>query len=238
MKKTKKTETKSTKKTVRAPRKVEEMNVTPSESTPANAEVTRKNNFFPIMAGVFLVGLAGGFALTTLYQKQQPAATVNGENITMAALNDELMKQGGQKILDNKVTETLILQEARKQKINISDSDVTKKINDLEKQLTAQGQNMDNLLSAQGQTRDDLKQQVRIQLIVEKLFGKDLTVTEKEAQAYFETNKASYGADVTYESKANEIKDGLKNQKLATKFQKWLEDTKSKAKIQYYLKKA
>ncbi|HLL60293.1 MAG TPA: hypothetical protein VK338_01120, partial [Candidatus Nitrosocosmicus sp.] len=87
---------------------------------------------------------------------------------------------------------------------------------------------------SQGQTRDDLKKQIKIQILVEKMFGKDLAVTDKEAQEYFEKNKESYG-EATYESKANEIKNGLKNQKLAEKFQSWLEDVKSKAKIKYYI---
>jgi parvulin-like peptidyl-prolyl isomerase len=207
-----------------------------TEPTSETTNQTYPKNMPMLLLAMLAMGLIGGYALTTLYQEQRPAATVNGENITMSALEKDLMAQGGQKVLDNKVTETLIFQEAKNRKINPTDEEINAKIKDIEKDITSKGQNLDNLLKAQGQTRDDLKQQVKIQTIIEKMFDKDINVTEKEAKDYFEQNKASYGTDVTYESKAQEIKDGLKNQKLADKFQAWLADVKAKAKIKTYLK--
>lgn len=205
---------------------------TPSRSINENYP----KNMPMLLLSMLAMGLIGGYAITTLYQEQRPAATVNGQNISMSTLQTELLRQGGQKVLDNKITETLIFQEAKNKNINPTDAEINDKIKSIEKDITAKGQNLDNLLKAQGQTRDDLKQQVKIQTIIEKMFSKDINVTEQEAKDYFEKNKASYGADVTYESKVQEIKDGLKNQKLADKFQAWLADAKAKAKIKTYLK--
>lgn len=232
---------KKIKKVAAKPRKTSVVENAHVESDHIQTNSHLESNIYPknmpmLLLAMLAMGLLGGYALTTLYQEQRPAATVNGQNISMSTLQTELMRQGGQKVLDNKITETLIFQEAKNKNINPTDAEINDKIKSIEKDITAKGQNLDNLLKAQGQTREDLKQQVKIQTIIEKMFGKDIKVTEQEAKDYFEKNKASYEANATYESKAKEIKDGLTNQKLADKFQAWLESAKAKAKIKTYLK--
>lgn len=161
-------------------------------------------------------------------------AVVNRTPITRLSLDQELEKQGGKQVLDNRVTEILIFQEAQKQKVQVSDADIDARIKEIENQLSSQGQNLDSLLAAQGQTRESLRGQVKIPMLVEKLLGKDIQISDADISAYFESNKAFYPKGTTLESKKESIKNELYQQKLQEKFQTWIADLKQQAKIYYF----
>jgi foldase protein PrsA len=202
------------------------------KTSPEDAKMKPRTFVIPLVVGI-VVGVAVMNGISNL----QPAAIVNGQPISKQEIYKDLMKQGGDKILDNKITETLIMQEAKKKNIEASDKEINARIDSIDKDITAKGQNIDTLLKSQGQTRQDLKDQLKIQILVEKLLGNQVAVTEQEAKDYFDKNKEAYGEDATYESKAVEIKDGLKNQKLSEKFQEWLTKVKGQAKISNFLTK-
>ena len=52
------------------------------------------------------------------------AASVNGQPITRLAVVKEAEKQGGKQVLESLVTNTLIEQEARKQKVTVTDIEI------------------------------------------------------------------------------------------------------------------
>lgn len=189
-----------------------------------------KKLLLPILGVVILI-LALGFIFKSLFV----AAVINNHPITRYELDKELERQGGQQVLDSKVTEILILQEAKKQKIEISQADVDAKVKSLEDQITAQGQNLDTLLQQQKQTRADLNQQVKIQLIIEKMIGSSLQATDEEAKVFFDANKSYYPQGTTFESQKESIKSQLVQQKMSEKFQTLIADLKQKSKSYYFL---
>lgn len=161
-------------------------------------------------------------------------ALVNGRPITRLTLDRELEKQGGKQVLESKITEILILNEAKKEKVSISPLEIEQKIKEIESQL--QGQKLTDLLAMQGQTLKDLEKQIKLQLSIERILSKDISVSDKDISDYFEKNKDSYPKDTKLEDKKAEIKSLLLNQALGQKFQSWLEESKKKAKIYYFLK--
>lgn len=161
-------------------------------------------------------------------------ALVNGRPITRLSLDRELEKQGGKQVLESKITEILILNEAKKEKVSISPLEIEQKIKEIESQL--QGQKLTDLLAMQGQTLKDLEKQIKLQLSIERILSKDISVSDKDISDYFEKNKGSYPKDTKLEDKKAEIKSLLLNQALGQKFQSWLEESKKKAKIYYFLK--
>lgn len=163
------------------------------------------------------------------------AAMVNNQPITRWSIDRELEKQGGQQVLEAKITEALILQEGQKQKINISQADIDEEIKKIEEQVKGQGQDLDSLLKLQGQTREGLVKQIKMKLIVEKIIGRDLQISDEKVKEYFDQNKTIYPKGTTFEAKKDEIKTQLFQQEMATKFQTWLEDIKKQAKIYYFL---
>lgn len=178
-----------------------------------------------ILAAAFLYGFKDRFLV----------ALVNNQPITRAALDRELEKQGGATTLENLVLKTLLFQEGKKKKINISPSEIENKIQELEKELTTQGQNLESLLAMRGQTRADLVEQIKIQLIVEQLLAGKTQATEEEMKKYFEENKTYYPKGTTFESKKAEIEQTLIQQKMGEEFQVFVENLKKQAKIVYFL---
>ena len=163
-------------------------------------------------------------------------AIVDNHPITRFYLDRELERQGGKQVLEGKITEILISQEAARQKIIVSQEEINQKISQIEEQLKPQGQNLEAVLAMQGQTKKDLEKQIKLQVLVEKLLGKDISISEQAITDYFDKNKDSYTKSAKLEDKKEEIQNTLRNQALSEKFQPWLEDLKSKAKIYYFLK--
>lgn len=156
------------------------------------------------------------------------AATVNGRPITRLAMVSELEKQDGKQVLQSLVTKELIKQEASKNKITVSKDEINTEISKVEETIKKQGQTLDQALTVQGWTRADLEDQIRTQLLVEKLLADKVSVTDKEVDDYIKENKSTETKDA--------VKSLLKQQKLMTAYQTWIQDLLSKAKINYFVK--
>jgi len=163
-------------------------------------------------------------------------AIVNNRPISRFGFDRALEKQGGQQVLDNIVTEMLINQEAQKQNVMATRADLDQKFTEIDNQLKTQGQGLDAALAANGQTRADFDSQMKTQIVLEKMLGKDISVTDEEINSYFTENKATFDKGATLESEKANIKNTLLQQKLSEKLQPWLKDLQSKAKILYFIK--
>ena len=100
--------------------------------------------------------------LLGLLKDQFVAASVNGKQINRIELIRELEEKEGKRALENLVSEELILQEAEKRNMSVTDEEVDREIGTIEKTIKSQGQNLDDLLTLQGLTRQQLKDEVRI----------------------------------------------------------------------------
>lgn len=166
-------------------------------------------------------------SLAYYFKGQFIAAMVNGRPIWRWTLVRELEKQAGGQILDSLITKTLILQEAKKQKITISNAEIDQEIKEIEEKMTAQGQNLDQVLGLQGMTREGLEEQIQISQIAEKIVGQDVEVTEEEVDNYLEENKDYLPENISRE----EIKEQLGQQKIGEKFQTWVQSLRDGAEI-------
>lgn len=163
------------------------------------------------------------------------AASVNGQLVNRLTIIKELEKQGGKKTLDTIILKTLINQEAKKRKINISAKEVNTELAKIESGITSQGATLDDLLQQQGMTKNDLTDEIKIQLFVTKMAGNNISVTDKEIDDYL----ASSSSDLTQsapELTRNQVKETIKQQKLQEKIQTFVADLKAKAKINYFIK--
>lgn len=161
-------------------------------------------------------------------------AMVNNQPITRWSVISELERQSGKKALDSIVSQTIIQQEAAKQKIVIKDAEITAEIKKIETNLSAQGQKLDSALAAQGMTMDELKKQIRIQKTLEALVGQDIKISDKEIDAFIEENKAAIPTGTPAEETRAQVADTLKQDKLSSKIQKWITDHQKSTKIQYF----
>lgn len=180
---------------------------------------------------IVVVILAGAFFLKGLFV----VALVNNQPISRFTLDRELEKQGGKQVLENKISEMLIFNEANKQKVTVTQAEIDAKLKQIEDQVTAQGQKLDDLLAQQGQTRVELQSQIKIQILVEKMVGKDIQITDKEISDYFTTNSSTYPKGTKLEDKKADIQKTLYQQKLSAAFQPWLDNIRKSASIRYFV---
>lgn len=166
-------------------------------------------------------------------------ASVNGQYINRLSILKELEKQGGQKVLDTTILKTLINQEAKKRKVNVSEKELTTELLKIESNVTSQGTTLEALLLQQGMTKKDLEGEIRIQLLVTKMVDNKISVTEKEIDDYLNSQKEQIsltGIEETTELTRDQAKEAIKQQKTQEKIQTFVTDLKAKAKISYFVK--
>ena len=163
------------------------------------------------------------------------AANVNGKPISRLDIIKRLEKQGGKKELDTVISQMLIEQEAQKRKIVISSNDIDKQYNLIKTNNESQGKNLDQLLSTQGMTVNDLKTQIKLQLMLEKMLDKDIKVTDDEVNKFIEEQKASIPESMKPDEVKKIASNQLKQQKLNQKVQEFIQNLKKNAKINYFV---
>ncbi|QQG43893.1 MAG: SurA N-terminal domain-containing protein [Candidatus Roizmanbacteria bacterium] len=207
-------------------------NNTPSPIIVKLEKLKPPKKYLPLVVLIIIAVLLG---LLFYFKGLFIAAIVNGQPISRLEVIKELEKQGGQRTLESLITKNLILQEARKNKINISSKELDEEIKKIESQVSKQGQNLDQLMAAQGITRDLLKEQIRVQKIIEKILGNKITVTDKEVDDYIQNNKQSLPENLQGDELKKNIKQQLQQQKLSTAFQQWMEQARKDAKISTFV---
>ena len=212
---------------------------TTSETTASSVQsvsTQTNNNLFKLNKKSFLIGLAVLIiALLFIFKNWFVVAIVNGQPISRLEMVQELEKQSGKQTLNSLVTKTLILQEAKKQNVNVSNQEIDAEINKIESNVKKQGKSLNDALQAQGLTRSDLMEQIKIQKIIEKLLGKDTKVTDEEVNTYIQQNSAQFPEGSDTPEFRNQIKEQLAQQKLSEKFQAWLAKLQKDAKISYFI---
>lgn len=161
---------------------------------------------------------------------------VNNRPITRYSLVKELEKRAGKQVLEDLITRDLIFQEAEKQGIQVSQEEMKAKIKELEEQAKGLGGDLDSFLQMQGQTRKELEEQIRVQLVLDKMLGQDVGISEEEIQQYFEENKDFFSVETEFETIKEDLRENLRREKINEKLQSWLGELRTKAKIRYFLK--
>ena len=144
------------------------------------------------------------------------AARVNGEPITMTELNEQLeqlkqqypnMFEGEegearllefkQRLLDNLIDQKLVLQAADERGIEVTDEDVQTQIDQL-KQGFETDEEWEEALTNAGMNPDTLEDQIREQLLTQKLIeslSTDVEISDTDIQEYYESNKQMFYED-------------------------------------------
>lgn len=157
------------------------------------------------------------------------AAMVNGKPLFRWDVERSLVSRFGAQTLESMISERLIADTAASQGVNITKEDVEKKMNDLVKTLGPDVK-IEDLLKYQGMTKSDFENQIRLQLTVEKLLGKDVAVTDIEVDEFIVKNRETMTA-TDEAALRTEAKTALESQKVSEKIQPWFAELKAKAKI-------
>lgn len=142
------------------------------------------------------------------------AASVNGVPVAQADIDKQfaLIKQQQQKvfegpagadqekrfrasILDYLITAELIRQEAKKQGVTVSESDVDTRVAQIKKIFDNNQARFEQALKEQGMTPDELRSKLHDQAVAEKMLArvnKGIKTDEKAIKAYYEKNKSQF----------------------------------------------
>lgn len=157
------------------------------------------------------------------------AAMINGSPVTNLELQMKLNQQFRSQTLNQLINEKIILGEAAKNNAVATDEEITKKVQDIETSVGG-AKAFDDILSSQGQDRNTIKEQIKLQLTIEKLYQNEATVSAQEVDKFLETNKSQLRATDSAQQ-AKEAEDLLKQQKLSQIFNEKFQVLRQSAKI-------
>jgi len=175
-------------------------------------------------------------AISVYYLKNQiVVATVNGQPVMRWTLIRELERQAGAQTLDSLVSRQLLMQEAKKKNVTVTDADIDEAFKRLEETVASQGQELDNLLSLQNMTREDLLEDIRFQLIVEKLVEENVTITDEEVDKFIEENKEFLEENADQVQLREDVRKQIRDRKIGEEAQALMQKLRDEGSIQTYL---
>lgn len=168
--------------------------------------------------------------------------------ITRIQLYSQLEGRYGKEMKDQLVTEALILNESSRRGVRVSDEELGAEVKKIEDQQGG-AEKLAQILELQGLSMDELKRQLKYRLMITKMFGENINISDEEINQYYTENKAAFNANssqtnpdgsavlgATQEASPTgqlkeEIKGQLKQQKLSDEYSKWLEQAKSSERV-------
>lgn len=173
-----------------------------------------------VIAG--LIYMASKSGESRLLRQKEIAAVVNDEQITMAYLDEqydrvpemyrEFITKGV--LLNQTINEVILLQEAKKQGIEVGEEDVTAEIESAMAQAGVSAEELDERLAEQNISREFLEElytkQLTINALLDKVVFKDIDVTDEEIEGFYDSRIHAMHILVETEDEANDIIDGLK----------------------------
>lgn len=142
------------------------------------------------IVGIVVLLVLVGVAVFTQdkVDRQHKVASVNGVVITRETLHNKLEERFGRMALEQLIMEELIKQEAKKKKIKVDDKEIQNRINEIKKQMGSP-EKFNQVLAQNNMTQDGMKQQIRIEITLEKFIEKE--IKEKEIEALQKEKKVS-----------------------------------------------
>lgn len=179
----------------------------------------KKINLKVIVAGVLIAATSLSVFGVAASNKtgDSVVARINNEAITKNELYEILVKQNGEEALNSLISDRIINLEAKKQSITISQEEMQKELDEVIAQSGGQEQ-FELTLKMYGYSQEDIKQNIEMNLKINKLLESDITITEEEMAVYFEENKDTFAVQeqvkashilVDSEETAQEVKNKL-----------------------------
>lgn len=173
--------------------------------------------------------ILGFLGLLFYFKNWFVVAWVDNRPISRLAYMGEVNRLAGQQALSTLITKRLILAEADKRNLTVSNEELNAEMQSLEGIAKQQGMSLDELLATQDLTRSVLIEEIRIQKLLEKMAG-DITVSPEELQVYWEENQSLY-PDQTLAELTNQLTNQIKQQKLSDAVQGLITQLQGQAKV-------
>lgn len=220
------TEVKAVKKVSKPKKTTEVESESQTTSSTVFSTINKIENISVKKKTIILLSIAILAVLGYLIYKLMIVAWVDNTPITRMQLDKTLEEKYGKDLKEQLISERLISQEAKKRGVNATSQDIDTQIKKIEDQQGG-ADKLNQLLQMQAMTRKDLTDQIKYQILIEKMFGSDASTTPQEISDYIDKNKdqfADFKDDDSSESAQIKqgVADSLKRQKVGQNFNTWL----------------
>lgn len=163
---------------------------------------------------------------------QSHVAKVGNQYITTDSLDQQNRASNGTKVLQQLIQQQLIMQEAHRAKITISQDQVNEELNTFIESAGGQAE-YENTLTQYGISEDLLISQIRVRLILEQLLKDKIEVSDEEVQSYYDQNKEQVDPENTglNDEMKGQIRDQLSQQKLSDESEKFVTELEGKTTV-------
>ncbi len=206
-------------------------------STHKRAKKSNKNRMILAAIAILIVAALGYY----FFAMDKVIATVNGEKIYKSEVDEQyngLKSQYGDFIsydiaLNQTIIEKILMQEARKIGVSVSDESLDAFIAD---SLTRSGQTVSSFkatLKEQNLSYSGIRERIRVQLAITELVNRTFaepSVTDAEARSFYNDNSDLFVGQ-EYSIVKQQIADYLKSQKQAKEFQSYVLTLRSTADV-------
>lgn len=159
-------------------------------------------------------------------------AVVNGVRISNKDFNERLQKAYGSTAVQAIIDEELILQEGKKNKINITNEQIQQELSTIEEQIGGKDA-LNQALVANNLTIEDLEKQIKIKLIKVEILKPTITYTDEELQKFFDANKEYlYEENAEFEDRKNDVTTKYIEQQIDAAQSGWILQLRESSKIQ------
>ena len=160
------------------------------------------------------------------------ASVVNGEPISRLEVIRELEKQQGASVLGRLIDRKLILQESEKNNIEVTQDEIDKKKKEIIQQVSNGDEaNFAEILKSQGLSDEQFIEELRVQIMVEKMLSKNTEVTDEEFNKFLESNPDLLENSENQDETRAQLKEQLKQQKLQTEYTTWMENLRKNGDV-------
>jgi len=140
----------------------------------------------------------------------------------------------GQQALTGLIEKQLVLDEAKAKNITASEDEINQKSKPIEDSITQSGSTLDKWLVSNGLTKEAYRDQLKVLILVEKLLGDRLNVTDEEVAKYIETYKDS---GLTDDDQGRSIaREQLRQEKLSSEYPAYMEELKKSNAVNIFAK--
>lgn len=160
------------------------------------------------------------------------AGLVNGEPISRIEVIKELEKQQGAGVLNRLIDRKLIAQEAQKQNLSVTNEEVESKRKEIIDQVSGGNEeNFQQILTSQGLSEEAFREELRIQILVEKMLEERVEVTDEEFDSFIQNNPDLLTNAENEEQARAQLRDQLAQQKLQTEYNTWMEELRNNGNV-------
>jgi len=196
-----------------------------------NKKIKINKKLFKDLNQIKYIAAGLGVALVLYYFKGSlVAAVVNGRPIFRTTYVKTLESMAGKQALDSLITRSLILAEAKSQGIKMDEAEIDEEIVKLEEMMEQQGQGLDEVLELQNLSRKSLRDDIKMQKLVEKMAQVE-DVPDEEVAEYIAENQENFPAETDMEELTKSVKEQLREQRLTEKIQTLIMELHEKARI-------